>query len=275
MGKSAISEWMPFYGDRFLKDFAVVGMSDTARLLYVVLLWRQWESGGIPQDPEVVARISTLSVKSFNRSWREVEPMFPVNPDGLRRNQTLAGHRDAALGKIENYRENADRMNAARQRVPSRAPLQDSSRAPLRSPSLDGDGERHIPPPPPRLSRLLCLWDAHRSPLQKPAPPVSPSLVKAFTAADVPGRDWDAICLYLCTTADANGTGTPGRGYKVGFAASFGWMLTPKGIEAAEQQTFGRVDIDPIKFQAAKAMAELERRQRERNGNQLESGDTP
>ena len=239
MGKTAIQEWMPFYGDRFLKDFAVVGMSDTARLLYIVLLWRQWESGGIPSETQVVMRISTLGTRNFTRAWPEVAPMFPVDSDGLRRNQTLAGHRDRALGKIENYRANADRMNQSRSR--------DSSRDSSRSPSLDGDGELDLQqqqhagaiapctPQQQRLWVLLRLWDAHRTTAMQPAPSPTEALMKSLAKIDRPSRDWESIIRDVTAWPALNGTAPPKPGYPSPYVLTFGKLLTAKIADAAER----------------------------------------
>lgn len=265
---------MKFYGDDFFSAEDVSSWKDSTQLLYLKILWRQWAHLGLAEDPRVISANIGTPWHKFKTAWATFGHKFPLDSDNRRRNQKLHAIFLGEEKAFEGRKKGADTVNAKRKAADAERTLSDTDSARQACGNGELDVELELPPPPPRLLGLLRLWDAQRSPMQKAAPPVSPSLVKAFTAADVPGRDWDAICLYLCTTPDANGTGTPGRGYKVGFAASFAWMLSPKGIEAAEQQTFGAVDIDPIKFQAAKAMAELERRQRERNGNQIE-GDKP
>lgn len=259
MAKPAIGEWMPFHGDRFFDDIDVVAMPDAARLLYIVLLWRQWKAERLPAEPDVLAKISTLDAKTFRKAWPAVEPKFPIGEDGYRRNSILAGFRAAAATKAATYTANAERMNAARdpQRNPSRRPLRDSSRTPLRDPSLDKELQLQQHPtracarapatagqqPQQRLAMVCRIWDDARTPLMPPAPNPTAELLERFVAVDTPETDWERIIHDVCKCSALNGTGRPAKGYETPYALTLGRLLSTKIFEAAARGEYATVGL--------------------------------
>jgi uncharacterized protein YdaU (DUF1376 family) len=263
MAKPAIGEWMPFHGDRFFDDIDVVAMPDAARLLYIVLLWRQWKAERLPAEPNVLAKISTMDAKTFRKVWPAVEPKFPIGTDGYRRNAVLAGFREAAATKAALYTANAERMNSARtpqrgpSRAPSRGPLQDPTQDPQRNPPLDKELDIQQHPtracarapatagqqPQQRLDWVCRLWNDARAPLMPPAPNATPELLERFEAVDTLETDWERIIQDVCKCPALNGTMRPAKGYETPYVLTFGRLLAPKVFEKAQRGEYATVPL--------------------------------
>jgi hypothetical protein len=90
MAENTVDSYIPFFGRDFLT--ATMGWSAEERGHYIVLLITQWEQGSIPASPERLPLISP----GVDGCWATLEPKFPIDADGLRRNPRLEAHRARA-----------------------------------------------------------------------------------------------------------------------------------------------------------------------------------
>lgn len=85
-----VDSYLPFFGRDFLT--ATMGWTAEERGHYIVLLITQWEQGSIPAAPDRVELMSP----GVSACWQTIEPKFPLDDDGLRRNRRLEEHRGRA-----------------------------------------------------------------------------------------------------------------------------------------------------------------------------------
>jgi uncharacterized protein YdaU (DUF1376 family) len=104
--------FLPWFPARFLSSTR--GWSVTAKGLYRELIDAQWEIGGLPANAAELQRL----IGATNVEWKHwptlVEPKFPIDADGLRRNQATERHRAKSLGIRERNRAGAEKTNKTR-----------------------------------------------------------------------------------------------------------------------------------------------------------------
>jgi len=91
--------YFPFFVADWILDDKVCLMTLADQGLYLRLLCQQWENGSVPLDPEACRRAASADPEEFARSWLAVEPCFPVDGDGKRRNPRLEIERKKAIKK--------------------------------------------------------------------------------------------------------------------------------------------------------------------------------
>lgn len=96
----AIDRFFPFYGADFFESEKVACMSLAARGLYIGALWRQWRTGGLPADPQLLARLLGVGLEEFRQVWPEVAPCFEL-VDGRLQNRRLELVRAEQLNGLE------------------------------------------------------------------------------------------------------------------------------------------------------------------------------
>jgi hypothetical protein len=98
---SAVSGSLPnlFMMPWFPRDFlaATRGWRLIPRAIYRELLDVQWEQGGLPPDSGALRILIGATPAEWRSGWAQVEPKFPVDADGLRRNRRLEGHRQKSI----------------------------------------------------------------------------------------------------------------------------------------------------------------------------------
>jgi len=82
-----------FYADTWLSDFHVRSMSNAARGVYVDLLAFCWLEHGIPDNPEMLARVLAQDVPTFEALWAEIRPRFYLS-EGLWQHKRLDAERE-------------------------------------------------------------------------------------------------------------------------------------------------------------------------------------
>lgn len=117
MTRAGVDSYIPFFGRDFLA--ATMGWTAEERGHYVTLLITQWEQGSIPAQ---IDRIELVSA-GVSRCWQTLEPKFPVDGDGLRRNRRMEEHRGKAESLKATRAEKAAKAAKARwSNAPSNAP---------------------------------------------------------------------------------------------------------------------------------------------------------
>jgi uncharacterized protein YdaU (DUF1376 family) len=86
---------MPWFPRDFLA--ATRGWRLIPRAIYRELLDAQWEQGGLPADPGALRILIGATPAEWRSGWLQVEPKFPLDADGLRRNRRLEQHREKAI----------------------------------------------------------------------------------------------------------------------------------------------------------------------------------
>lgn len=113
-------DWRPHCLTYWAEHDVIGALSFTAKGLLVELFDRQWKSGHLPQDPEMIRR----HVRATEAEWAELAPyldlVFPVCHDGLRRNTDLALIRADQEQKVRVKRENGQK--GGRPRKPDENP---------------------------------------------------------------------------------------------------------------------------------------------------------
>ncbi|MDP8986288.1 MAG: YdaU family protein [Pseudomonadota bacterium] len=104
--------FLPWYPGRFLSSTR--GWPVTARGVYRELLDCQWEMASLPPKPLELQRL----IGATNAEWKYwallIEPKFPLDNDGRRRNRQLEQHRARSVGLRERNRAGAAKTNAKR-----------------------------------------------------------------------------------------------------------------------------------------------------------------
>lgn len=159
-------EWFPFFYDAFWEDENVVGMTESAALLYLFLLSRQWKHGSLPADPEKIRRLCPRWELEWKAVWREVEPRFPICSSGCsstepekarRRNPRMKVEQDVEAEILEKLRENGKKGGlAAQARARAKARLDQGStkaQASDLTPTLPNPTDKKEAPPARRAPR--------------------------------------------------------------------------------------------------------------------------
>lgn len=78
--------------------------------LWMWLSWRSWDSGGIPDDPQVIRRAlrGRIDGAAFDEAWRQVRSLLDVDADGKLRVPWVENAREETIGMLNGH--------AARQR---------------------------------------------------------------------------------------------------------------------------------------------------------------
>jgi uncharacterized protein YdaU (DUF1376 family) len=101
---------MPWYP----RDFASAtrGWPLAARGAYRELLDAQWDMGSLPDSENALRAIAMAMPTEWRVAWQFVEPKFPIDSDGRRRNPRLETHRIKAVQLVEKQRNGAAATNA-------------------------------------------------------------------------------------------------------------------------------------------------------------------
>ncbi len=99
--------YLPWYSGDFMSSTR--GWSVTARGVYRELLDSSWDIGGLPAEPAKLRALIGATPAEWSKAWPLVEPKFPIDADGLRRNARLEQHRGRAL-QISSERAKAGRL---------------------------------------------------------------------------------------------------------------------------------------------------------------------
>ena len=178
MADDRVDVFLPLYVRDFLT--ATIGWTAEERGHYLTLLMLQWDRFGLPADLAGLERLSP----GVGGVWALLEPKFPVDPDGQRRNPRLEEHRAKAMDMRRRRSEAAERANRARW----------GGREPDRDRSGDGsqtDHDRiangsHPEPEPPSYKEKK----KNTSCSSPPSDP--PRRLKRSGAAPAGGIVWDA-----------------------------------------------------------------------------------
>ncbi len=104
-----VDVYMPLYVRDFLTS--TFGWTAEERGHYLTLLMLAWDRGGLPAELEQIERLSP----GVTSAWPLLADKFPVDTDGMRRNQRLEKHRTRCVGLKEK------RVNAAKRAAAARA----------------------------------------------------------------------------------------------------------------------------------------------------------
>lgn len=103
--------WYAWYARDF--QSATRGWSVTARGGYRELLDAQWDQGGVPVEPDEMRTLIGATRAEWKEIWPRVEPKFPVESDGKRRNQRLERERKRG-DRVSSVRSELGRLGAQR-----------------------------------------------------------------------------------------------------------------------------------------------------------------
>jgi uncharacterized protein YdaU (DUF1376 family) len=84
MGKAPAFQ---FYANDFLG--ATITWDAIACGMYIRLLCTQWVNGSIPDDQRRIAKAAGVDLAELQREWHLLEPRFPLDTDGTRKNLRL------------------------------------------------------------------------------------------------------------------------------------------------------------------------------------------
>ena len=122
MARQGVDHYIPLFGRDFYASTATWTAEEVGH--YIRLMIIQWESGGLPADPQRLELVSP----GLARVWQLLETKFPVWEDGLRRNHRLEEHRERAA-ELKEARAEAGRSGGlARQANGKQTPKQNSSK---------------------------------------------------------------------------------------------------------------------------------------------------
>ncbi len=122
--------YMPKYGHQFYGDDKVLVMDFAQKGMYDELLWRQWQNGSIPGDPELIRAMLKPEVHEAD-SWAkfisQIDAIFPLmNGDPYsRQNPKLENVRANAIEVLEKKRQGGKKGGIAS--AEARAKLKESS----------------------------------------------------------------------------------------------------------------------------------------------------
>lgn len=243
------SKYFPFYAGDFFGADDVLTWGDSASILYLKCLWRQWLSGSLPRQDCMIAKAVGVDLRKFKRLWPIIESKFPLCDDNLRRNQRLQEIFDGKPVKSPGRVKAAERTNNIRKERDGNRDATVTVTATV-EPTVTvgisrGDGD-YIAPPPPRLLMALACWDSTRPPNIAHAPKPSPQLVAMFLAVDAPHLEWPEIIAWVFANPFTNGLGKPSKGNTSGYRADFTWMLKPKNLVTATTRV-----VDPESMTAS------------------------
>lgn len=103
----------------FVGDHALLtrGWPIAIRAALVELLDQQWRFGELPADPELLRIAIGASRREWMSGWPLLEAHFPLDADGLRRNQRLAIERERECDKRETSSKGGKKSAARRARL--------------------------------------------------------------------------------------------------------------------------------------------------------------
>lgn len=168
--KLEASTWMPFFGDAFFGSERVAVMDDSAKVLYLRCLWRQWAHGPLPSDEQVLRRMFPDHAAEWRRVWPQVVQMFTLTPDGRLVNETLAAHRREADAIVSRARRGAEVANAKRKQPASDPQAQRERSA---SDSLATRERNASEAQAPRERALVTVTDTETEENQSPPSPLA------------------------------------------------------------------------------------------------------
>lgn len=144
--------YFPAYAGDWLASSSVTMMTMQAEATYWRLLCHQWRSEELPADPKALRLLTKCSPSEWRTVWPVLEPQFPTDDDGKRRNARLesertesakrhqqridAGQKSAAKRATEQQRNTNDRTNDRTNETATSMPTE-----PQRS--LQRDGQRN------------------------------------------------------------------------------------------------------------------------------------
>lgn len=103
--KSPAYQWYP---KDILSDSRVAAMTNEVEGIYRRLLDHAWLEDGLPADLDLIAPLCKVnSRKRFRQLWMQLDPLFPVWPDGRRRNKRQEKERTKQKDHSEVRREAA------------------------------------------------------------------------------------------------------------------------------------------------------------------------
>lgn len=113
MDSSEQLPYFPFWAYDWLSSPSRAALDLDAQGLYVLLLALQWRLNGFSHDPARVQVITQINGRTFRRLWKQLAPLFPVDPtDGRRRNPRLEQERRKVLAS-RSLRQKGGRARAA------------------------------------------------------------------------------------------------------------------------------------------------------------------
>jgi uncharacterized protein YdaU (DUF1376 family) len=100
----------------FPRDYvsATRGMTLAERGAYTDLLWFEWDTGPLPQDPKRLARMLGVDAEEFAQVWPVVRLKFVANEDGLIINARLEKERTNSIALRTKASEKAQQAAKAR-----------------------------------------------------------------------------------------------------------------------------------------------------------------
>ena len=104
--------FLPWYPDRFLSTHR--GWSVTTKGVFRELYDCEWEMLSLPADPEELQQLIGATKAEWKTSWPLIQPEFPVDTDGRRRNPVLEADRAKSLSLRDRNRDGAAKTNAKR-----------------------------------------------------------------------------------------------------------------------------------------------------------------
>ena len=182
---------MDWYPQDYLSDTKTAVMTLEEHGAYMLLLWRSWLDGPMPNDHDMLARVLRVSRPKFDRLWAEIGGCFEER-DGHYESPRLERERTAALRVRREKQRGARIANAKRD---AKRPQKDQS---CERQQQQQQQQQHSIPPPPSGSAslspeaLASLWAEHCPTLTQPDKPladgVREALVKAIKRQKK--RDW-------------------------------------------------------------------------------------
>ena len=101
-----VDVYLPLYVRDFLTS--TIGWSAEERGHYLTLLMLQWDRDGLPAELDLLEKLSP----GIGSVWHVLRDKFPVEQDGMRRNQRLEEHRARAV-ELRKKRSEAGRAGAS------------------------------------------------------------------------------------------------------------------------------------------------------------------
>ena len=101
-----VDVYLPLYVRDFLTS--TIGWSAEERGHYLTLLMLQWDRDGLPAELDLLEKLSP----GIGSVWHVLHDKFPVEQDGMRRNQRLEEHRARAV-ELRKKRSEAGRAGAS------------------------------------------------------------------------------------------------------------------------------------------------------------------
>lgn len=108
--------YFKFYPGDWLSDFHVRAMEPADRGIYIDLLAFDWEEGGLPDDPEILAKVVGVDAERMRNAWEKLSARFIDHPnrDGWVTNRRLHRERKDIQDRAEKRSEAARKAAQAR-----------------------------------------------------------------------------------------------------------------------------------------------------------------